>query len=154
MTASSASTIDRTTAPYAALVLRVALGAMFVAHALLKVFVFTLPGTVQFFESLGLPGGLAYATVAAELVGGVLLIAGLGTRWIAAALIPVLLGATWVHSGNGWLFTAKGGGWEYPAFLSLVAFAVVLLGDGALSAASVVRKLNLTGGSRTGALAS
>ncbi|MGH6624009.1 MAG: DoxX family protein [Burkholderiaceae bacterium] len=154
MTASSASTIDRTTAPYAALVLRVALGAMFVAHALLKVFVFTLPGTVQFFESLGLPGGLAYATVAAELVGGVLLIAGLGTRWIAAALIPVLLGATWVHAGNGWLFTAKGGGWEYPAFLSLVAFAVVMLGDGALSATSIVRKLSSTGASRTGALAS
>lgn len=154
MTTSSASSIDRTTAPYAALVLRVALGAMFVAHALLKVFVFTLPGTVQFFESLGLPGALVYATVAAELVGGLMLIAGLGTRWIAAALIPVLLGATWVHAGNGWLFTAKGGGWEYPAFLSLVAFAVALLGDGAASATSVLRKLNSTNGSRTRALAS
>jgi len=154
MTAASFSSIDRSTAPYAALVLRVALGAMFIAHALLKVFVFTLPGTVQFFESLGLPGALAYATVAAELAGGVLLIAGLGTRWIAAALIPVLLGATWVHAGNGWLFTAKGGGWEYPAFLSLAAFALALLGDGALSAASILRRLNSSSGSRTGALAS
>ena len=119
------------TAPYAALILRLALGTMFVAHALLKLFVFTLPGTVQFFESLGLPGVLAYATFAAELAGGVLLIAGVGTRWVAAALVPVLLGAAWVHSGNGWLFTAPKGGWEYPVFLTLAAVVQALLGDGA-----------------------
>ena len=52
--------IDTKTAPYAALVLRVALGAMFLAHGLwLKYFVFTLPGTAMFFESLGLPAPLA-----------------------------------------------------------------------------------------------
>ncbi|HTN49829.1 MAG TPA: DoxX family protein [Burkholderiaceae bacterium] len=123
--------IDTRTAPYAALVLRLALGTMFVAHALLKVLVFSLPGTVQFFESLGLPAVFAYATIAAELGGGVLLILGVGTRWIAAALIPVLLGALWVHSGNGWLFTAAKGGWEYPAFLTVAAAAQILLGDGA-----------------------
>ena len=83
--------IDSRTAPYAALTLRIALGAMFIAHALLKVFVFTLPGTVQFFESLGLPGILAYVTFAAELVGGAMLVLGIGTRWVAALLIPVLL---------------------------------------------------------------
>jgi len=87
--------IDTKTAPYAALILRVALGTMLVAHALLKVLVFTLPGTVQFFESLGLPSALAYVTVGAELLGGVLLILGVGTRWVAAALVPVLIGATW-----------------------------------------------------------
>ena len=43
---------------YAATLLRISLGTMFVAHALLKYFVFTLPGTAQFFESLGLPGFL------------------------------------------------------------------------------------------------
>ena len=85
--------IDTRTAPYAALMLRLALGTMFVAHALLKLFVFTLPGTAQFFESLGLPGALGYLTFAAELAGGLLLIAGVGTRWVAAALVPVLLGA-------------------------------------------------------------
>ena len=84
--------IDARTAPYAALSLRLALGAMFIAHALLKVFVFTLPGTVQFFESVGLPGVLAYVTIAVELVGGVMLVLGIGTRWAAALLIPVLLG--------------------------------------------------------------
>ena len=88
----------------AALVLRLSLGTMFVAHALLKYFVFTLPGTAQFFASLGLPGVLGYATFAAELVGGVLLIAGVTTRIVSLALVPVLLGATWAHAGNGWLF--------------------------------------------------
>jgi len=129
--------IDVRTAPYAALTLRVALGAMFIAHALLKVFVFTMPGTVQFFESLGLPGVMAYATVAAELVGGVMLILGIGTRWVAALLIPVLLGATWAHVPNGWVFTAPKGGWEYPAFLSIAAFAQAMLGDGAYALSSV-----------------
>ena len=128
--------IDARTVPYAALTLRIALGAMFIAHALLKVFVFTLPGTVQFFESLGLPGILAYVTVAAELVGGAMLVLGIGTRWVAALLIPVLLGATWVHAPNGWLFTAPKGGWEYPAFLSVAVFVQVLLGDGAYALSS------------------
>ena len=125
--------IDTRTAPYATLLLRLSLGTMFVAHALLKLFVFTLPGTVQFFQSLGLPAALAYLTFAAELVGGVLLIAGLGTRWVAAALVPLLLGAAWVHLGNGWLFSAPKGGWEYPVFLAVAAMAQALLGDGALA---------------------
>lgn len=119
------------TAPYAALVLRVSLGLMFAAHALLKLLVFTLPGTAQFFQSLGLPAALAYLTFGAELVGGVLLIAGWHARWVALALVPILLGATWAHAGNGWLFTAPNGGWEYPAFLTLAAVTQALLGDGA-----------------------
>lgn len=122
--------IDLRTAPYAALVLRVSLGVMFIAHALLKYAVFTLPGTAKFFESLGLPGPLAYATFFAELIGGALILAGLGSRWVSAALIPVLLGALWAHAGNGWLFTAANGGWEYPAFLAAAALAQALLGDG------------------------
>src|SRR4029453_7731136 len=128
---------DVRTAPYAAFTLRVALGAMFIAHALLKVFVFTVPGSVQFFESIGLPGVLAYVTIGAELVGGVLLIFGVGTRWVAALLIPVLLGATWAHAANGWLFTSANGGWEYPAFLTIAALAQALLGDGAFSLSTV-----------------
>lgn len=118
-------------ADYAALVLRLSLGAMFIAHAMLKLLVFTLPGTVQFFQSLGLPGPLAYATFAAELIGGLLLVAGVGTRWVAAALAPLLLGTVWVHAGNGWLFSAPNGGWEYPVFLTAAAVAQAFLGDGA-----------------------
>jgi putative oxidoreductase len=123
--------IENRNASYAALVLRLSLGLMFVAHALLKLFVFTLPGTVQYFQSMGLPGPLAYAVFAAELVGGLLLIAGVGTRWVSAALVPVLLGATWAHAGNGWFFSAPNGGWEYPAFLTAATAVQALLGDGA-----------------------
>lgn len=122
---------DARTAPYAALVLRVALGAMFVAHALLKYYVFTLPGTVQFFQGLGLPGALAYVTFWAELIGGALILLGLGARYVSVALVPILLGAAWAHAGNGWVFSAPNGGWEYPVFLVAVSAAVALLGDGA-----------------------
>lgn len=129
--------IDVRTAPYAAFVLRVALGVMFIAHALLKYYVFTLPGTVQFFESIGLPGALAYLTFWAELIGGALILAGAWSRWAAAALIPVLVGATWAHAGNGWLFTVPNGGWEYPAFLTVAALAQALLGDGRIAVSTL-----------------
>ena len=115
----------------AALVLRVALGTMFVAHGLLKVFVFTVPGTVQFFQSIGFPGELAYVTIAAELIGGGLLIAGVYTRYVALALVPIMLGALSVHTGNGWLFSAPNGGWEYPAFWTVTLVVQALIGDGA-----------------------
>ncbi len=114
----------------AAVLLRTGLGLMFIAHALLKYFVFTLPGTAQFFGSLGLPAALGYLVFAAELIGGALLVAGVFTRAVAFALVPVLAGALWAHSGNGWLFTSPNGGWEYPAFLTLAAVTVGLLGDG------------------------
>lgn len=123
--------IQQNTAPYAALVLRLTLSVMFIAHALLKVIVFTVPGTVQFFQSVGLPGGLAYVTIVAELGAGALLLLGLGTRWVALATVPLLLGAAWVHVPNGWVFSAQGGGWEYPVFLAVAAVVQFLLGDGA-----------------------
>src|SRR5210317_2169509 len=97
--------IDTRTAPYAALLLRLALAPMFLAHGLLKIMVFTPAGTAGFFSSLGLPGWLAYPTMGAEVFGGLLLIAGVQTRLVSMALIPVLVGSLWVHSGNGWLFT-------------------------------------------------
>jgi len=123
--------IDSRTAPYAALVLRVSLGLMYIAHSLvLKHFTFTLPGTAQFFESLGLPGMLAYLTFWAELIGGLALVAGIGTRAVALGLVPVLAGATWVHAGNGWVFSAANGGWEYPAFLIAASIVLALLGSG------------------------
>ena len=122
--------IDPRTAPYAALVLRVSLGLMYIAHSLvLKHFTFTLPGTAQFFESLGLPGVLAYLTFWAELIGGLALVAGFGTRAVALGLIPVLAGAAWVHAGNGWVFSAANGGWEYPVFLIAASLVQALLGD-------------------------
>ena len=122
------------TTPYGALILRLALGTMFLAHAGLKVFVFTMAGAAGFFESVGLPGVLAYLTVGAETLGGLALIAGFSTRYVSLALIPVLLGAVFfVHASKGWLFTNAGGGWEYPAFLAIATLVQALIGDGAYS---------------------
>jgi putative oxidoreductase len=135
--------IDNRTAPLAALVLRIALGVMFIAHALLKYYVFTLPGTVQFFQSLGLPAVLAYATFWAELIGGLLILAGAYGRWVSFALVPILIGATWAHAGNGWSFSAPNGGWEYPAFLVAAAIVQGLLGDGAYALANLRRARKL-----------
>ncbi|GFE89453.1 DoxX family protein [Steroidobacter agaridevorans] len=107
--------------------LRVSLGLMFIAHGLiLKFFTFTLAGTAQYFASIGLPGALAYVVFALETVGGVLLVINYRTRWVALGLIPVLLGALWVHIGNGWVFSNAGGGWEYPVFLVVISAVVAL----------------------------
>ncbi|HEU4602644.1 MAG TPA: DoxX family protein [Steroidobacteraceae bacterium] len=107
--------------------LRVSLGLMFIAHSvILKYLTFTLAGTAQYFESIHLPGFLAYVVFAAEAIGGALLVAGVQTRIVALGLIPVLLGALWVHSGNGWVFSNAGGGWEYPLFLIVLNTVVAL----------------------------
>jgi putative oxidoreductase len=113
-----------------ATLLRVALGIMFIAHSVvLKYFTFTLAGTAQYFASIGLPGFLAYVVFALEAVGGVLLVLGIRTRWVALGLVPVLLGAAWVHVGNGWVFNAPNGGWEYPVFLIVISLVVAAQGS-------------------------
>jgi putative oxidoreductase len=126
--------IDTRTAPYAALVLRITLGALFLAHAGLKVFVFTPAGAAQFFGSLGLPPTLAYLTILAETAGGIALILGFFTRWVSLALIPILLGAiAFVHGPAGFFFNNPNGGWEYLAFWIAALATQALLGDGALA---------------------
>jgi putative oxidoreductase len=126
--------IDTRTAPYAALVLRVTLGIAFLAHAGLKLFVFTPAGTAQFFGSLGLPPVLAYLTIAAEVIGGLALILGVWTRIAALALVPILIGAiVTVHGSAGFFFSNPNGGWEYPAFWIATLVVQALLGDGALA---------------------
>ncbi len=119
--------------PYGIGLLRVTLGTMFVAHGLLKVLVFTLPGTAQFFAAHGFPAWSAYPVAIGEIVAGALLIAGWQTRIVALATVPVLLGALVVHLPNGWVFSAPNGGWEYPAYLAVLAVAQALLGAGAFS---------------------
>lgn len=114
----------------AALVLRLTLGTMLVAHGLLKYLVFTPAGTVKFFESIGLPGPLAYVVIAVEVLGGIALIAGYRTRLVALAVTPILFGSALPHLGNGWLFSAPGGGWEYSVFMGFTAIAAALLGEG------------------------
>lgn len=120
-------------ANYGVAILRISLGIMWVAHALLKLFVFTLPGTAQFFASVGFAGFLAYPVFAAELLGGIALILGVYARQISLALTPIMAAAAWVHIPNGWVHTSAGGGWEYPVFLLAVSVALWLIGDGAWS---------------------
>ena len=120
-------------ADYGVTFLRASLGIMWIAHALLKLFVFTLPGTAQFFQSVGLPGFLAYPVFAIELLGGIALVLGIYARQAALLLIPIMAVATSVHIGNGWVHTSQGGGWEYPVFLINASIALWLAGDGALS---------------------
>lgn len=125
--------IDHRTAPYGLFVLRVSLGIMFIAHALLKYAVFTMPGFAGFLGSVGLPAALAWPIFLAELVGGVLLVLGVYGRYVSLALLPILVGAFAIHFPNGWLFTAANGGWEYPAFLIAGSIAHILAGDGAFA---------------------
>ncbi len=128
---------DRTQIGLAALLLRVALGVMFLAHGLTKWLVFTPAGTVEFFGSLGYPAILAYAIMVFEVAAGVLLLLGLLTRWVSALGVVVLFGAATVHFPAGWPFGNEGGGWEYPIFMVFTSAALALLGGGrfALTAA-------------------
>jgi putative oxidoreductase len=122
---------DRLT-EYAVTLLRISLGVMYLAHSIvLKLFTFGLAGTAGYFESIGLPGWLAYVTFVAEAVGGAMLVLGIYARWVAVALIPALLGAIiWAHGGNGWVFNAPDGGWEYPLYLIVLSVVQFLLGEG------------------------
>ena len=124
---------------YAATILRVSIGAMFIAHGLLKVLVFTIPGTVGYFQQIGFPGFLAYPVIAYEIIGGAALIAGIYTRYVALAGIPVLIGALLVHAGNGMIFSNANGGWEFPAFWTIALIVLALLGDGAYSLKQALR---------------
>jgi putative oxidoreductase len=113
--------------------LRVALGTMWIAHAMLKPLVFTFAGTAQYFESVGIPGTLVGPVFAAELAIGAALILGVYARQAALLSVPILLTVVWVHVPNGWVHVAKGGGWEYPLFLLVSSVVVWLAGDGALA---------------------
>ncbi|MCB1512434.1 MAG: DoxX family protein [Hyphomicrobiaceae bacterium] len=124
--------IDTRTAPYAAFLLRVSLGSLLLAHGLvLKVLTFGVAGTAGYFQSIGYPALFAYLVILGEIGGGLALILGLWTRTISLLLLPILIGATLQHIGNGWLFSATGGGWEFPAFWTIMLIVQALLGDGA-----------------------
>ena len=125
--------VDHRLAPYGLFVIRAALGVMFISHALLKYSVFTMPGFASFLGTVGLPAALAWPIVLAEFAGGTAILLGVYSRWVSAALLPVLLGALAIHAPNGWLFNAPNGGWEYPAFLAAAALTHILAGDGAFA---------------------
>jgi putative oxidoreductase len=125
------TTVESSKADIAAFILRITMGVLFLAHAWLKIAVFTPAGTAQFFQSLGLPGPLAYLVILAELAGGIALIAGVWTRYVSLALLPILLGAVYAHSASGFFFSNQGGGWEFPLFWAVALAVLALLGNGA-----------------------
>jgi putative oxidoreductase len=134
MNAPSASqAVDPSSAPYGVFVLRAALGTMWIAHALMKYVLFTIPGFAGFLAKVGFPAELAWPVFLAELIGGILILTGVYARHVALLLIPVMAAASSVHLANGWIFSNAGGGWEYPAFLIVASFALWLLGDGAFA---------------------
>ncbi|NIK39294.1 putative oxidoreductase [Xanthomonas arboricola] len=128
----STSLASPRTAAYGAALLRISLGALFLVHGLIKLLVFTPAGTVAYFQSLGLPGALAYLTIALELGLGLSMLLGIYARWVGLLGVPLLLGTIIsVHGGNGFGFSNPGGGWEYPALWAVLLVVQLLLGEGA-----------------------
>lgn len=108
----------------AILLLRLVLGATFLVHGIMK-FQGGIDGTVAFFDSLGLPSVVAYATAIIELVGGAAMILGLGTRIVGALFAIVMVGA---------IVTAKWGapfvgGYELDLVLLVLSAALALTGS-------------------------
>ena len=110
--------------------LRIHFGIILLAHGWLKVYVFSIAGTVGYFSSIGLPSIIAYLVVFGELVGGLALILGIQTRLAATLAVPIVFGAAVMNSGNGWLHSASGGGWEYAASLTVIAISLAFTGSG------------------------
>lgn len=131
------SPIPITRIDFGAILLRVSLGTMWIAHALMKYIVFTLPGFSQWLEGQGLPGVMAWPVVLMEITGGTAIILGFHGRYVSLILLPVLLVATSTHIPNGWLFTNTGGGWEYPVFLIMASLCHALIGDGRLATSNL-----------------
>lgn len=121
----------------APLVLRLALGTVFVAHGAQKLFGWWggngFQATARFFESqLGFKPGALHAALAGggEFFGGILLLLGLLTRFAAAQAAVIMAVAIWTVHRSAFFAPA---GMEYPLTLLLIAVALVLTGGGALS---------------------
>ncbi|HEY0148495.1 MAG TPA: DoxX family protein [Allosphingosinicella sp.] len=121
---------------HAALLLRLSMGTLFLAHGLiLKVLTFTPAGTAAYFASIGYPPVLGYVVIAAEIAGALALIAGVQVRLVSLLFVPLMIGAALQHLGNGWTFSNAGGGWEFPVFWTVLLFVQALLGAGSFSLA-------------------
>ncbi len=122
---------------YGAFLLRISLGVMWISHACLKWFVFTIPGFAGWLESAGFSPIFAWPVFLMEIIGGTLILLGFYGRYVSAILVPVLVVAMYSHMGNGWVHTSTGGGWEYPLFLIMASIAHFLNGDGVYSVRSM-----------------
>ena len=122
--------------PYGALVLRVVLGAIYIAHAYLALVVMGPAKAVEFHRAMHVPLpeiGVWYLVVA-HGVGGVLLVLGLSVRWVAVANIPIMAGALWfAHLEQGFFILGGKVGYEYVLLLLGATIAQALLGAGAFT---------------------
>ncbi|PLT35291.1 DoxX family protein [Bacillus sp. V5-8f] len=109
-----------------ALILRITLGIIFFIHGYVK-FQGGIENTVGWFQSIGLPGFMAYAVALIELIGGILLVIGFGTRIVSALFIVIMLGATIkVKWAVGFLGNGQMAGYELDlAFLVISVFLVI-----------------------------
>lgn len=118
------------------LIIRLVVGLSFAGHGAQKLFGwfggYGLKGTGGWLESIGVKPGVTMALLAglAELVGGLLFAAGVGT-WIGAIFIvfTMLVAIVKVHGQNGYWVTQNG--YEYNLTLIAVAIGVALIGPGA-----------------------
>ncbi|MES1184380.1 MAG: DoxX family protein [Myxococcales bacterium] len=122
--------------------LRVALGGVIFGHGLQKVFGwfggYGIAGTMGFFKSIGMPTVLGALVIVSDFAGSLALMAGLLTRFSAAAAFAVMLGATLlVHLPNGffmnWGGAPHGEGYEFHLLAMAMAVALVLSGGGRAS---------------------
>mgnify|MGYP003579158245 FL=1 len=124
--------------------LRVMLGISFFLHGLSK-FKGGLENTSGWFQSIGTPGFMAYVVGMIELVGGIALIIGLGTRIISALLVFIMAGAiVYVKFPAGFMGNGEGSGYELDLVLMIIALHLVLNGSRFLSIDSKLPKLKKT----------
>jgi putative oxidoreductase len=117
-----------------ALLARLLLGAVLVAHGAQKLFQWGLGGTTASFQGMGvpLPGAAAFYATVVESVGGLLLIAGLATTVVAALVVLEMIGAAIaVHIPNG-VFVADGG-WELVGVIAVAGLLLAAFGPGRFS---------------------
>jgi putative oxidoreductase len=107
-------------------ILRLVLGATFFIHGLVK-FQGGIENIVGWFDSIGLPGVLAYGVAVVEMVGGLALIIGLGSRIVSGLFVLLMLGATVkVKLAGGFLGNGQGAGWELDLALLAIALFIAI----------------------------
>jgi putative oxidoreductase len=117
--------------------LRITLGLILIPHGCQKFFGWFggagFARFVQIFETIGYKPGELWVTLVAgtELIGGLLLVCGLFTRFAALALVIFMINAVWVTSAKGFFWTA--GGMEYSLLIGIVALVFLVKGGGACS---------------------
>ena len=124
----------KSTQDWGLLVLRIAVGVVFAVHGAQKLWLFGIDGTAGFLGSLGvpLPQIAAIVVILVELVGGLALLVGLGTRYVAALLaVNMVVALVTVHLANG--FFVDGGGVEFVLVLLAAALFFALNGGGRLA---------------------